>query len=85
MAAGDRKIKVASVNIARANPVTYVAHWGLWIENKLGVDVWAQGGVTVGTFGTAAAWRALTGLQMETKVNTDCAADVELPARDSIA
>lgn len=85
MAAGDRKIKVASVNIARANPVTYVAHWGLWIENKIGVDVWAAGGVTTGSFGTPAAWRALTGSQMETQVNADCAADATLPARDSIS
>lgn len=85
MAAGDRKVKVASVNIARANPVTYVAHWGLWIENKLGVDVWASGGVTTGSFGTPATWRAMTGLQMETQVNTDCAADALVPARDSLS
>lgn len=84
MAAGDRKIKVATVNIARANPVTYVASWGLWIENKLGVDVLAVGGVTTGSFGTPTAWRAMTGTQMETQVNTDCAADANVPARDSI-
>ena len=85
MAAGDRKIKVANTVITRANPVTYVANWGLWIENKIGVDVWALGGVTTGSFGTPAAWRALTGLQMETQVNADCAADALLPPRDSIS
>lgn len=85
MAAGDRKIKVASVNIARANPVTYQAHWVLWVENKLGEDMRAAAGVTSGSFGTATAWRAMTGLQMETQVNADCAADANLPPRDSLA
>ena len=85
MAAGDRKIKVVSINISRANPVTYVANWALFIENKIGADVWAQGGVTVGSFGTPATWRAMTGTQMETQVNTDCAADANLPARESIS
>ena len=85
MAAGDRKIKIESVRFARANPVTYTAQWGLWIENKIGVDVWVTNGDTRGTFGTPAAWRAMTGLQMETQVNADCTADANLPPRDSIA
>lgn len=84
MAAGDRKIKVAVVEIDRANPVTYRARWGLWTENKLGVDVPAGGGVTYGSFGTPAAWRAMTGTQMETQVNADCAADANVPARDAL-
>lgn len=85
MAAGDRKIKITSVHIARANPVTYLAQWGLWVENKVGVDVLAQNGATAGSFGTPAAWRALTGLQMETQVNADCTADANVPARESLA
>lgn len=84
MAAGDRKVKVASIEIDRANPVTYRARWGLWVENKLGVDVPAGGGTTLGNFGTPATWRAMTGTQMETQVNTDCAADANLPPRDSL-
>lgn len=85
MAAGDRKVKVVSVDIDRANPVTYRANWQLWIENKLGADVFAKGGTTNGSFGTPATWRAMTGSQMETQVNSDCAADANLPARDSIS
>lgn len=84
MAAGDRKIKVTSVEIDRTNPVTYRARWQLWIENKLGADVFASGGVTSGSFGTPTTWRAMTGLQMETQVNTDCAADANVPPRDSL-
>lgn len=84
MAAGDRKIKVAVVDIDRANPVTYRARWQLWIENKVGVDVQSGGGTTSGSFGTAATWRAMTGLQMETQVNSDCAADANVPPRDTL-
>ena len=84
MAAGDRKVKVTTVEIDRASPVTYRAQWQLWIENKLGVDVFAKGGTTNGSFGTPVAWRAMTGLQMETQVNSDCAADGLVPARDSL-
>lgn len=84
MAAGDRKIKVTSVDIARSNPVRYDAQWQLFIENKIGVDVYAAGGRTVGSFGTPAAWRAMTGLQMETQVNADVAADATVPARESV-
>lgn len=85
MAAGDRKIKVYRVDIDRANPVTYRAYWQLWIENRIGVDVVGMSGSTAGNFGTPAAWRAMTGSQMESQVNSDCAADANLPARDSIA
>jgi hypothetical protein len=84
MAAGDRKVKVVSVDIARANPVRYEAQWQLFIENKIGVDVYAAGGRTVGSFGTPAAWRTMTGLQMETQVNADCAADTNVPPRESL-
>lgn len=84
MAAGDRKVKVASVDIDRANPVTYRARWQLWIENKLGVDVYSGGGTTNGSFGTPTAWRAMTGTQMEAQINADCAADANVPARDSL-
>lgn len=84
MAAGDRKVKVVSVDIDRANPVTYRANWQLFVENKVGADVFAKGGTTNGSFGTAATWRAMTGLQMETQVNADCAADANVPARDSL-
>lgn len=85
MAAGDRKIKVYRVDIDRANPVTYHAYWQLWIENKLGADAVSVSGATTGSFGTPAVWRAMTGLQMETQVNADCAADALVPARDSVA
>lgn len=84
MAAGDRKIKIQHVEIDRANPVRYRAHWQLFIENKLGADVFAKAGATSGSFGTPAAWRAMTGLQMETQINSDCAADANVPARDSL-
>ena len=84
MAAGDRKVKVTSVDISRGNPVAYVALWQFFIENKVGADVYAFGGTTRGNFGTPAAWRAMTGLQMETQVNTDCANDALVPARDSL-
>ena len=84
MAAGDRKIKIQSVDISRGNPVRYVANWQLFVENKIGADVYAFGGVTKGSFGTPAAWRALTGLQMETQVNSDVTADIALPSNDSI-
>lgn len=84
MAAGDRKVKVTSVDMARGNPVTYLASWQFFVENKLGVDVFAFGGATRGSFGTPAAWRAMTGLQMETQVNADCTADANLPPRDSL-
>lgn len=84
MAAGDRKIKVYRVDIDRANPVTYRAQWQLWVENKVGVDVVSASGSTSGSFGTPAAWRAMTGLQMETQVNADCAADANVPARDAL-
>lgn len=85
MAAGDRKIKVTNVDIARANPVTYAAEWQLVIENRLGEDVYTRGGRTSGSFGSAATWRAMTGLQMETQVNSDCAADANVPPRDSLS
>lgn len=84
MAAGDRKIRVTNVAIARANPVTYTASWILLIENKIGQDVFASSGTTEGSFGTPATWRGLTGLQMENQVNADVAADVKVPARDSL-
>lgn len=84
MAAGDRKIKVASVEISRGNPVQYSAVWNLFIENKIGQDVYATGGRASGSFGTPATWRAMTGLQMETQVNADCAADANVPPRDSL-
>ncbi len=84
MAAGDRKVKVMSVDIDRANPVTYRANWQLFVENKLGADVFAKGGTTTGSFGTAATWRAMTGTQMETQVNADCAADANVPPRDAL-
>lgn len=84
MASGDRKIKVTSLDIDRGNPITYRARWTLNIENKLGVDVAALHGTTSGNFGTPAAWRAMTGLQMETQVSSDCAADANVPPRDSI-
>jgi hypothetical protein len=84
MAAGDRKVKIQEIVIARANPVRYEAHWQLHIENRVGVDVYARGGTTVGTFGNAATWRAMTGSQMETQVNADVAADALTPARDSV-
>lgn len=84
MAAGDRKVKVATLDIDRANPVTYRARWGLWTENKLGVDMPSGAGTTTGSFGTPATWRAMTGLQMETQVNADCAADANVPPRDTL-
>lgn len=84
MAAGDRKVNVTVVEIDRTTPVTYRARWQLLIENKLGVDVPAAGGVTTGSFGSAATWRAMTGTQMETQVKADCAADANVPARDSL-
>ena len=84
MAAGDRKVKVYRVDIDRANPVAYRAYWQLWIENKLGADVVSVSGATSGSFGTAATWRAMTGLQMETQVNADCTADANVPPRDSL-
>ncbi len=84
MAAGDRKVKVYRVDIDRGSPVTYRAQWQLWVENKLGVDVVSQSGATSGNFGTPTAWRAMTGLQMETQVNSDCAADANVPPRDSL-
>lgn len=85
MAAGDRKIKVTSVEIARGNPVTYRANWVLAVETRIGADETVKGGATNGTFGTPAAWRAMTGLQMETQVNADCAADANVPARESLS
>ena len=85
MAAGDRKIKITSVRFMRANPVTYEANWELWIENKVGVDVLVTGSYTAGSFGTATAWRAMTGLQMETAVTAAVTAAVETPARDSVS
>lgn len=85
MAAGDRKVKVTNVDIARSNPVTYTAYWTLLVENKIGEDVAAKVGRTAGSFGTAATWRAMTGLQMETQINTDCAADANVPPRDSLS
>ena len=85
MAAGDRKLKVREVVIARGNPVIYVSNWSFYIENKVGADVFAFGGQTTGSFGTPAAWRALTGLQMENQVNADIVADIKTPARDSLS
>lgn len=84
MAAGDRKIKITETLIQRANPVVYTANWQLWIENKLGVDVFASGGSFVGSFGTAATWRAMTGLQMENQVTADVTAAALTPPRDSV-
>jgi len=85
MAAGHRKVKVISVDIQRGNPVRYVARWQYVVEDIAGLDTLARGGETSGSFGTPAAWRAMTGLQMETQVNADCAADANVPARDSLS
>ncbi len=85
MAAGDRKVKVTHIHIARANPVIYVALWQLFIENRLGTDVYAADGSHRGSFGTAAAWRLLTGAQMETQVTSDVTAAVTTPPRDSVS
>ena len=84
MAAGHRKIKITQIRIARANPVTYEATWEKWIENILGVDEISTGGTHAGSFGTPAAWRAMTGTQMEAQVTADVTAAVGTPARDSL-
>ena len=85
MAAGDRKIRVMSIEIDRTSPVAYRAHWQLLIENKVGQDVFAMGGRHAGSFGLPAVWRALTGAQMEAQVTTDVAASLQTPPRDSIS
>lgn len=84
MAAGDRKVRVTNVDIVRGNPVVYTASWQLLVENKVGEDVYVRSGQTRRDFGTPAAWRLMTGLQMETQVNADVAADATVPPRDSL-
>lgn len=85
MAAGDRKVKVQEIKIIRANPVRYVAFWELFVENKLGADVLSGiAGTHSGSFGTPAAFRAMTGQQIENQVNTDVGDAAQTPARDSL-
>jgi hypothetical protein len=84
MAAGDRKVKITEITITRANPVLYTAHWSFFVENKVGADAPSGGGSFSGSFGTAAAWRAMTGTQMETQVTAEVTTSLNTPARDSV-
>lgn len=84
MAAGDRKVKVQEIRIVRGNPVTYQADWQLFVENRVGEDVYVRSGSHSGSFGTPAAFRAMTGLQMENQVSANVAASPVTPANDSL-
>lgn len=84
MAAGDRNVKITHITIARANPVTYEAAWQYVVQDKVGVDAPVSGSFHAGSFGTAAAWRAMTGAQMEAQVKVDVEASPKTPPRDSV-
>jgi hypothetical protein len=85
MAAGDRKIKISTMNIQNGNPVVYDVQWGYFIEDKVGVDQYVRGGSTNGSLGNTAAFNALTGSQIKTNVVAAINADPNVPAKESVS
>jgi hypothetical protein len=75
MAAGDRKIKVMAIRIARGGgTIQYVAEYQFLVQDSTGTDQFISAGVVSGNFGTPANFGAMTGAQMNTQVISDVTA-----------
>ncbi len=85
MSAGDRKVKILDLVINRANPVMALAAWGLFIENKVGVDIRADGGSVRWSLGTPAVARAKSLQTIENEAIAQVEADTNTPANDGVA
>lgn len=85
MAAGDRKVKISTMNVENGNPVNFSVQWGYFVEDRAGVDQSIKGGSTSGTFGTMAAFNAMTGSQIKTAVVAAINADPNVPTKESVS
>lgn len=85
MAAGDRKVKIQTLVIQRANPVIATASYVLFTENKVGVDVPSNSAGFSWSLGTPAVARAKTLETIENEAIAQVTAAQGTPANDSVS
>lgn len=85
MAAGDRKIRIMSLDIFRESPVRAIARWALFIEDKSGVDRQARADILVWSLGTPAVARAKTLQTIENEAIAQVTAASDTPANDGVS
>lgn len=75
MAAGDRTIKVIEIRIARGGgAITYNAVYQFLVEDSAAAKQLVSVGTISGSFGTPAAFGAMTGAQINAQVIADATA-----------
>jgi hypothetical protein len=85
MAAGDRKVKISTMNVQNGNPVNFEVQWGYFVEDKVAVDQFIKGGSTAGSFGNTATFNAMTGSQIKTAIVAVINADPNVPSKESVS
>ena len=86
MAAGARKVRIEEIRIVRGAPVMCHVYWTYVVEDNQGTEERLRDGmVRFQLAATRAAFRTLTGQDIETAVLAAVTAATSVPARDSIS